>query len=1069
MKKKTAILKLVAKKKVSNEEGYILLMGLFVFIILLLMGIALAVMGMQEFDITARVKMMDQAYLIADGGVNAAAVALETNPSYRQALTPTYPTSPGIITGTSDFGGGTYTYWVYQSEIRPNDASYKVIKSKGIITKQNKTAERTILTRIVLAPGGPEYDASFDYLIYNGMDSNDDGVSEHGTWAPSDDGFKVKLPLGELGFDGMSSYQGHAPKGAFYVDGSINVPVSILGILNIKGRVVATDDIILKNSGAIHFGQNGIKVSGNQSVPGNVIAGLDGSGSATVEAVANGGFKSAINISGNVCAANDVTVTSSGSITFFDPLVVGGIRAGDIAKIEGSVNIGQPVQVTTNGIIAGDYVDVKSAWFTGVTINGNISGEGNLAIFSGSTTSGVGVSLKTTAASNITTGHIRSNGRVDLSAEYAGTNITVGSITAGNDDGSPIGGTGVYGYIASLGGFIFTPSLNVNGQINSAGKVKFETHNVASPWLPAECRISTQGINAGSNGGIGVEWAGDVFCNVTAGDVVSVGDITLDNTDGGKCTLGSLYSGGNITLGVNASWLTDIGDNSISITGTPAIRARGNCNILSTDNVTIQSGDVLVVGNIEIKSIAPVIGSNTIQVASGNTIYSGGSTTIKNDNFAVIGYSAEIGNIMSVGNIDVNSNDASNVGIFYAGNASNTSTLYFRCGANVLGGDSFAGNMWGTGKVTIRHEQDLVLGDLGTSGRRMGWIKSGTLLRMEPTNWFTDIWCNGMFAPAYELENGKSWANIDPYSGGPPPPASPGADTGVTTPVVATPSQPAKPAKPVVASPSDSTSGDVNMLREAGLSAPVKLLKPNWVYFETLARQNDIANGPETKICPNPNCRRTVNSTNPGSSPPVFPGTCPYCGWSITGVTPGPAHMIYDGGPGDQDHSTDGTIHFKWDNTTLYSSNETVFSSEPGVDIAIDVLNWDSSPSTYTGTIVARGYVYITAPTSAWVIDTGQNLNIVSGRDIINSSSGISLIQRKDAQLHLWAEHDINLENMNINLVGINSFLGSFTAGNRVVFNSNSIFEDTTFKWSRWALDPVAWAPPFKVLDWKEI
>ena len=100
---------------------------------------------------------------------------------------------------------------------------------------------------------------------------------------------------------------------------------------------------------------------------------------------------------------------------------------------------------------------------------------------------------------------------------------------------------------------------------------------------------------------------------------------------------------------------------------------------------------------------------------------------------------------------------------------------------------------------------------------------------------------------------------------------------------------------------------------------------------------------------------------------------------------------------------------------------------------------------------------------------TSQNLNIVSGNDIENRSDGLTLIKNAGAQLHLWAAHDINFDYMQYTLYANQNWYWSFTAGDKVKFNSNALFEDSTFSWSRWALDPVAWAPPFKVLDWREI
>jgi len=243
-------------------------------------------------------------------------------------------------------------------------------------------------------------------------------------------------------------------------------------------------------------------------------------------------------------------------------------------------------------------------------------------------------------------------------------------------------------------------------------------------------------------------------------------------------------------------------------------------------------------------------------------------------------------------------------------------------------------------------------------------------------------------------------------------------------------------------------------------------MRPNWAYFETVAGQDDVANGPNTRICPN--CRRTVNSTDTG-----WPNTCRYCGSDISHTPVGPAHIIYDGGPGDtvNQGNPDGTIVFKWDNTTPYSSNEIVYSGDPSVTVQLNVVNFPSivTDPTFQGTIVARGPVVITAPSSSWIINTGQTLNVVSGLDISNNSSDFAFWSQTESNIHLWAAHDINLNNLKISLASGNTFYGSFTAGDQINFADNSIWTNTNFKWSRWGLDPVAWAPPFKVLEWKEI
>jgi len=673
----------------NNEEGYILMMGLFVMVMLILMGIALAVMGIQEFELSSRTKMMDQAYLIADSGVNSAAVALENNlENNPTAPSPVYPaTVDGMLTGTTPFpGGGEFTYWVYQSDQSPNDANYKVIKSKGSITKQGKTVERIILARIVLGGVSTKYDASFDYLMYNGMSDDHTEI-----WNPSL-GFESTTE-GTFGLDGATHLWGHYPLGAIYVDGNIKIPTSRKGKMTIQGRIVATGDAKLTSDESANKA-NDITVTGNANVPGNIIAGLGGIGDATVTATAAASFVFAISVSGDVCASNNVTVTSSASVYKSSPLNIGGIRAGDTATVENEKGKDEPLNITPSGIIAGNKVNVltpnnKSE----VAISGNIFADNqpNLAIFSGAG----GISLQALGSNSlIKTGDVCSNG----------------SVTTGGGDGS-----------------------------------------------------------------------------------VSTGSIT---------------------------------------TGNP-----------------------------------PVVGAR----------------------------------------------------------------------------------------------------------------------------------------------------------------------------------------------------GDVDLYAEAGLSAPVKLLKPNWAYFELIAGQDDVANGPETKICPNPNCRRTVNSTNPGEypdHPAVFPNECPTCHADITNVPAGPAHIIYQSGPGDTDYSKPG-IQFTWNSRIPYSSNEVVYNGDPNVSMYINILNWANNNASFTGTIVSKGTVYIIANN----IYGSQTLNIVSGSDIQNSTSG--LVSNTNCTLHLWAQHNIDFKDINITSL---TFYGSFTAGNQIKFTSSSAkWENVNFKWSRWALDPVAWAPPFKVLDWKEI
>ena len=1052
--KKTATIMRKVSKSAKNEEGYLLIMSFFVLIILMIMGVTLAVMGMQEFNLSSRAELMNQAYNIADAGVNSAAVTLENNPSYEQALTPVYPGDNGssITTETSTIPGaaGSFTYSVYQSDLNTTDPTYKVIKSTGSITSQGKTVDRTILARVIIGATGTSDVNPFNYLMYNGMDSNGDGKSEGGTW---------NQPLsGSAEFDGADAYLNDSPLGAIYVDGNMFVPTSLSGSMTIDGRIVATGNVTLQNSGGTTSG-NSIKVRGNTiipgsvSVPGNVIAGLGGTGSATVQANAPSG---AINISGDVCAANNVTVTNTNTGNLSSNLVIGGIVAGDTATIKATASMGAPLQVTADGIVAGNYADIESKWFTGapgITINGNISANGlsNLAIWSGS--GGVDLLIaNNSSASSITTGGICSNGRVNLKALYQSSSrnaatfgITTGSIDVGYSSGDTGVGTGVYGVYGEIDSQRsgHESYLTVGGQINSAGSVYFQTKSAnGSTGRSANCPINLQGINAGENSsGVGVYWgvlsnSTDAFCNVNAANIVSVGDITVNDTSGSRFNVGSLWSGGNISLNPTptSSW-TNIKDDSIYTNG--PISAHGSFNANAAGNIDLYKGDINVVQDINLISTDPwddddAWPARDIQspcqiraaiTSSGNTnytIYVGGSLETYNyvdgHIYTGIDTSAQIGNIMAVGNITVLNKDRVTMGNCYTGNSSNpNSRFYLYTNNNYVSGGaaSYTGNVWASGQVDVFRQGNDLITDPGTAefqgwsgDLHMGWIKSATNIKMEENSYDAgvDVWTQGMTAPSITTNTSWGVSGSKTFS-------NPGRPS-VTAPVVTTPSTPAKPAAPTVGS-----GGNVDLYAKAGLTALVELSKPNWYYYETVA---------------SPRAPLYQNGT----------WTCPI------------------------DHTTHPCINFTWNSTTPYSSNEVVYNDDPTVDLCINVLNWSNQNAAFTGTIVSEGSIYITAGNSDWVLAAGQNLNIVSGYDINNYTTGFA---QTDAQLHLWAQHDIILNSITTNLGTGHTFYGSFTAGDQVQYNSNETWNNMNFKWSRWALVPSAWTPPFQVLDWREI
>ncbi|MCG2796730.1 MAG: hypothetical protein L6427_12890 [Actinomycetia bacterium] len=345
-----------------------------------------------------------------------------------------------------------------------------------------------------------------------------------------------------------------------------------------------------------------------------------------------------------------------------------------------------------------------------------------------------------------------------------------------------------------------------------------------------------------------------------------------------------------------------------------------------------------------------------------------------------------------------------------------------------------SGGVWGA-SVEIDHNQvtsgDVSIGLIGgnDSVRGAGAVSIEGSYDLTSTDIFLnggsgDIRYNGSLY-TYDTSYGSA------YNGYTSLPTS-YTNPGVTAPSVATPDIPTKP-DPVYVDRNgalnepgpDLQDKNVDVLYEAGLTSTVNLLEPNWFHFQTMAEMDDVSN-------------------------------------------PGAPHMIYDNGPGDSG-TTLGEILFVWDATKPYSSQETVYNGDPDVDIIIDKLHWQHVGAAFEGTIVSRGDIYISSSDTNWFMGSEQILNLVAGGEIMSRTAGLTLAESNNCHYHFWAYGDIRLENMRFGLIGVNTFYGSFTAGNRVYYADNSFWTSTEFKWSRWALDPVAWVPPFKVLTWREV
>ncbi|MHB8895135.1 MAG: hypothetical protein ACYC99_08180 [Candidatus Geothermincolia bacterium] len=970
----------------KDESGYILLMSLFVLVVLFLIGTTLAVMGIQEFTLSARTKLMDQAYAIADAGVNRAAVALQLNPTWTQAgCNDTYGPY------TENFGSGTYSYTIVQSDTVPTNKTYKIVRSTGSITRGGSTAERTIETRIVAGSGGDDYDASFDYCIYNG---NKDYWGQNPPVAPpawpDTRMFNSAAIAGNYTYDGFTPYEGRSPRGALYVKGSIELPVFLWGDLTYKGNIVATDDITLKSTWAANWNDPGIKIDNN----GKVIAGLDGSGTANIEiGESTSVMKPVIQINGQVIAATDVNLNVTLNAALSDAvLTINGIKAGNDVSVDGAWNI-LSKGLSLGSIVSGGKTSINSSWGNGITCG---------SIWAGAKNGGDGVYLNTKYASKITaTGAIISRGRVYANATAAW--VKLGSVTAGNDQGGDYGGTGIYfnmGFAECNAGNLVSQGL-VN--LDASG---IATITVGSIWAGTD--------SATGSGGTGTWFHGSWLSGISTNAITARGDVVSNGSAGSSFNSngGDIWSGGNVNLNSGELW---IADDSIR---TGSISAEGY--------VKVTSGDDIVVGQVKSESW---IGIRSADLVSTWSLYAN-STGGGLDEYAIFVASSN-----SFGSLDMGNQ------VQVWGTIQCQGPILYHCTANWFDADSnVSSGMWGT---RVREERDdiadatdteLYIGNIPDSNDAIRATQtSGESVYIDGAGdlwWGKDVFLNDVRmrtgASMTKTKNWQDWCDVE--GGNRVNDDLFGLPSLIS---VDTPSLPGKP-NPVYVDRNGifdypaSQLQNVDVLAEAGLSSTVDLLKPNWTYFEQAAVADDAVN-------------------------------------------PAAPHMIYDGGAGDSDGDMDGNIEFVWDASKPYSSRETIYNGDPSVRLEIKALNWIGKGAKFEGTVVSQGDCTITAPATDWFMSTENILNLVSGNDITSTTAGLTLWESPTCHYHFWADHNIDMTNMRFSLGGNQTYYGSFTAGNRVTLTDNSFWPNCTFQWSRWALDPVAWAPPFKVLTWKEI
>lgn len=961
------------RKMKGDESGYVMVMSLFVIIICCLIGFALAVVGLNEFNLSARARLMDQAYAVAEAGVNRACVQLSTDRRLGESVT--YPggtnheynragsTPQWPVAGSADdldgdtchegaFGDGTYRVQLWQSEVDtapapPNtNPSYKVIKSTGTVTRGNKSVERTIEARIVTGNSSVDYDASFDYLIYNGMNDETPGTNGS-TWPSKADDSLQTFWLGKWNYDGATPSGGHAPKGAVYTRGSIDIPARLLSNVSISGNIVAHDNITLHNG----WNLGGITLNGN------AIAGLAPSGAgrgwAKITTTGTTGF-GPLAVSGYVCSPLDVEVT--GTISIGQPLTLGGIIAGGNVNVSGTAAVFG--QLGLGNVFCAKKTTLKSIASGGISFN---------TLNTGRDTAGFGADLSSSVSGSITGASLYSQGRVNATTSIAFP-INITDAYVGTDRFTDVGGVGFNGNAVLSG--ISIGSLTSRGRVNAT----------AGSFAPSFGSIYAGTDSATGVGGTGIQasMGGLAF---SAGTLKARG--AINSTAGG--------------LGGSWSWVWSGSDVNVTFTGLGAsigaVSAGGNLTL----NLTLIVGGAGVGrlsanGNATLNAIG--VGATYVDgvKAGGNASLSfGGVGYIVVDHFNTSGWGAGPGTPDAAwsgqpGNKTHGVNAGGNIG------------LYPSVGWLTILGDTY---------------NVLAFCDCGDANAG-GSVKSSGVI-------FSDDHRSGVGGL-------QGW---NPGVDDPGLPAMPNYSGGVPTGTGGLSTAAWLRKTPPMNLPSDPSNTGL-MLTMAGLTGPVNILEPNWSHFHQLALDDDRCN-------------------------------------------PDAYHVISDGGPGDGDGAVNGEIQFSWNNLKKYSSNETVWvdipdlNNPPRLNITCDWKD-PSMPQDFKGTIVTRGPIFITDnPGVTWGVTGTQTLNLVAGGDITVTSGGASLTSSNTANLHFWSHHDIIINNRRFVLVGNNTFYGSFTAGNKVIYSSDNLYEVTNFKWSRWALDPVAWVEPFEVLTWKEI
>lgn len=1084
----------------ADEQGYILIFSLFMLLILTLIGVSLVVVGINEFGLAARTRLMDQAYSIAETGVNRATVQLKTQPDlltetaapeniYRSTLPGTLPQWPLVMDHWENFADGQFKAQIWQSNILPDDPTAKVIISTGRITKGGRTAERTIETRIIVPKSSDPNQAAYEdwsgFLIYVGCKEARSSTGQSpNPWKSGSIGINMG---GSWTFNASTAgASGVKPKGILYTRGPAWLAVHEDASLILNGNVISTDALLLGSSNDPSTPEKGageLKLTN-----GHFIAGIDpsvpnphypfdgwdkpdGTGTAHLELAEGdifiGTFWTADDdhdpiLLGTDCylaAKNNVQVGAllgGGSVA--TPLnIQGGIVAGGNVNVTGIGSAGKPVALTN--VFAGGKVDINQL-FAKAMFN---------VINCGKDSTGLGVQLTGNLAGSIVGGSIWTSGKLDVNSLLSKITV-ITKVKAGSEGSNPSipSGVGVDISTASVAGAGFEVT----------GAEGIECQGSAIVDAKGALGLTVPKIHAGINvsDGVGIDLKTAAGLGGTIGDLSAVGDIKVDYT-GASSILGDIKSDGNIYMSIAPSVVCTVGD----------IDAGGSILNYSGAKPAFSGSLGLGVGRLKagkdigsaadrliISSSLPTIGGTDGVMAGGYINPTDGSLYPGSIYLSV---TSAIGNVnnrtMARGAVDIWSHAAAGGMTFHGiwgggnvslsakgndGNPANGPSIY----TGLMATTPIKEGVWSGGQVALEADQGTLL--IGSDGFNIGYVRSlGGLNPANPTP------SNGgtiyMSKPEYIGSVGIPPVSAPPVVGLPdlpaydaivfPPVGDTFADIDVLSFFQNTP--------PLIGSGDGSNMQNV-LLDLAGVQEPVELTEPNWDYFYGAALEQDRIIRDDPAFGPAQADAQPHILKDNGN-----PANGDY--FDENGNTPGV--------PGD------GVIGLRWDywvdrqpgeNEILCNTDDAdivLFAMDFNVDWQLNATlvnaGLDLDGDGKGGDIILK----LEGGTAEQGLQMNQTLNLIARRDIL-ARGGLQHLygDSQEAFVHFYAGHDLDLSNCTLAAAGTGTFKGSIAAGNYVTFDAYTFGTETGIvgvaTHEQWPLNVQAFAPRVRILTWQE-